>query len=410
MTENQQLNGARFDVAIVGAGLVGSTLARLLSGTGLHVALIDRQAFDPAEAAFAQTQPAFDGRVSAITEASRTLFDSLGLWPQIAETRACPYQQMLVWDADGTGQINFSARELAVPELGHIVENSVLLSALFNGLSELEGLSCLFGQGVSSLQLAATQNGDAQLQLEDGATLSARLVVAADGSRSRIRSMAGFSTREWDYEHTAIVTTVKTELPHRQVARQRFLSSGPLAFLPLASADDHYCSIVWSCVPELAERLMALGEPEFNRDLAVAIENQLGAVQWTDRRVAIPLRQMHATRYVRGNVALIGDAAHSIHPLAGQGVNLGFLDAAALAAQLERGLRAGRSVSDPMVLARYQRARQGSNLSMMWLMEGFKHLFAEEALPVRWLRNMGLHGVDGLSPIKNQLARAAMGL
>jgi 2-octaprenylphenol hydroxylase len=250
----------------------------------------------------------------------------------------------------------------------------------------------------------------------NGGSWTATLLIGADGPNSKIRQLAGFRTREWDYEHQAIVTTVRTELPHRATALQRFMASGPLAFLPLqaqlaeAGRQQHTCSIVWSLVPERAAELLAMEDVQFASELGIAIEHRLGAIEWTDRRFSFPLRQRHAVDYVQPNIALLGDAAHTIHPLAGQGVNLGFLDVEVLAKELTTALERRRPLADFSILRRYQRARKGHNLGMMGMMEGFKLLFAQDALPIRWLRNAGMSGVDQLGFLKNRLMREAMGI
>lgn len=411
MSSSEQID---VDIAIVGAGLVGASLAQLLASTPLKVALIDRREFGPSEIPSDSKELQFDPRVSALTEASKQLFQRLGVWQQIAEKRVSPYQEMQVWDADGTGAIEFSAAEIGSSELGHIVENSVVLSALHASLAAIENLELVGGSGIKQLSVGSTDGDKARITTEAGATISASLVVAADGGSSHIRKLANFDTKEWNYEHTAIVTTVRTELPHAARALQRFMSSGPLAFLPLLpsenSKDQHYCSIVWSCLPEMADSLMELSEAEFNTSLEQAIESRLGKIESSAKRFAVPLRQMHGKKYSQNNVVLVGDAAHTIHPLAGQGVNLGLLDVIALAEELSHGIANGRSVFDPVILGRYERSRRGHNLGTMWAMEGFKRLFAEDALPVRWLRNVGLRGVNNLPLIKNQIARKAMGL
>ena len=243
---------------------------------------------------------------------------------------------------------------------------------------------------------------------------NAVISIAADGANSKVRELSEFDTREWNYDHHAIVTTVKTEKKHKLTALQRFIETGPLAFLPLSinanDSEQNYCSIVWSSIPDRTEELISLNDEAFCLELGRSIESRLGAIEWCDKRFAFPLRQRHAVDYVKHNVVLIGDAAHSIHPLAGQGVNLGFMDAATLANELLHGREIGRELNDLTVLSRYQRKRIGQNLGMMWMMEGFKHLFAEQALPVRWLRNIGMTSVDNLSVVKNHLARRAMGL
>ncbi len=402
-------NPVAVDIAIVGAGMVGATMAHLLAGTPYQVALLDRFDF-AAEKPMAFTGAGeFDPRVSALSPASQQLFDQLGLWSEMAALRVSPYQSMHVWDADGTGSIDFSAAEMGVSQLGHIVENSVALTALHQGLAQIDNLQLFAGIGIENLE---TDADGVKIYRREGAPIQAKLLIAADGGQSVIRRLGQFQTKTWNYDHNAIITTVKTSNPHGQVARQRFMATGPLAFLPLNAAAEpqHYCSIVWSCIPQLADELMALSEAEFNKRLASAIEHRLGDVVASAKRFSVPLRQMHALNYSKNNIVLIGDAAHTIHPLAGQGVNLGLLDAAALGEEIIHSIAAGRAINDPVILSRYERKRKGHNLSTMWMMEGFKHLFAEEALPVRWLRNVGLKTLSDLPVIKNRLARHAMGL
>ena len=215
-------------------------------------------------------------------------------------------------------------------------------------------------------------------------------MIAADGANSAVRRLAGCATREWDYLHHAIVTSVRCEQPHHRTAWQRFTDDGPLAFLPLdRQGDEHWCSIVWSTTPEQATRLMALDDEAFRVELGKAFEHRLGRVEAADPRLCIPLRQRHAKRYVEPGLALIGDAAHTIHPLAGQGVNLGFLDAAVLAEVLLHAHGRGERLADERVLSRFERRRMPHNLGMMAAMEGFQRLFQADPLPLRWLRNAG---------------------
>jgi 2-octaprenylphenol hydroxylase len=250
-----------------------------------------------------------------------------------------------------------------------------------------------------------------EVVLEDGDSLQASLVVAADGAESKVRGMMGFHTREWDYHHRAIVATVQVERPHRETAWQRFLPSGPLAFLPLPGAPgQHCCSIVWSLRDELVDPLLALDDTAFCAALTQAFEGRLGDVLASSPRYAFPLRQRHAVDYVQSGVALVADAAHTIHPLAGQGINLGLQDVAVLAEEILGGWQRGTAPGQLELLRRYQRRRKGENLLMMTAMEGFKRLFEQQSLPVRWLRNAGMRGVGQLGPLKQQLIRRAMGL
>ncbi len=406
-----------FDIVIAGAGMVGASLACLLAESSLRIALIDRNPLVRENEAIDQqrSNEKFDPRVSAISKASQQLFQQLGVWEDMKATRVCNYTAMEVWDAEGTGCINFSADEINQAELGSIVENSIIIAALHKRIAQLENVFPITPFSIESLEHIEREDGSiVKLNADDGQAIRAPLVIAADGANSKLRQLANFECREWDYEQHALVTTVRTQQSHNNTALQRFMETGPLAFLPLHGTvedeTEHFCSIVWSMLPDQAARVLSLSEAEFNTELGAALEFKLGPIEWSDKRFVFPLRQRHALDYVKEGIVLVGDAAHTIHPLAGQGVNLGLLDAKALAEELQRGVGAGRSVADPTVLLRYQRRRKGNNLSMMWLMEGFKRLFAQQDLSIRWLRNIGMNAADKMKPIKNQMMRKAMGL
>jgi 2-octaprenylphenol hydroxylase len=412
-----------YDIVVVGGGLVGASLVLALAERGLRIAVLDTQPLSRQHWQREEPQAGldhFDPRVSAITPASQRFLDSLGVWDAVLERRASPYTDMHVWEADGTGSIHFAAGDIHCEALGHIVENAVLLAALHERLHGVSGVELLAPVSLESLErlpvpgpLDADQSRTV-LTLADGRSLRARVLVAADGANSRVRELAGFELSEWDYEHHAIVTTVRTSLPHQRTAAQRFMDDGVLAFLPLQTApgvdDQHYCSIVWSVLPERAAKLMLLSDVEFAGALEVAIESRFGQIEHVDPRFSVPLRQRHARHYVQEGIALIGDAAHTIHPLAGQGVNLGFQDASALASQLLQALARQDEPGSLQVLRRYQRQRIGHNLGMMWVMEGFKRLYADQALPLRWLRNAGMAGLDRTVLLKSRIMRSAMGM
>ncbi|WP_416773583.1 2-octaprenyl-3-methyl-6-methoxy-1,4-benzoquinol hydroxylase [Pseudomonas sp. RHF3.3-3] len=394
----------RADVLIVGAGMVGSALALALKDSGLQVLLLDGgpmsvKPFDPLAP--------FEARVSALSAASQRILERLGVWPGIAGRRASPYRDMQVWDGSGTGQIHFSAASVHAEVLGHIVENRVVQDALLDRLHD-----CDMGLLANArLEQMRRSGDDWLLTLADGRKLRAPLVVAADGANSAVRRLAGCATREWDYMHHAIVTSVRSSQPHRMTAWQRFTDDGPLAFLPLErDGQQDWCSIVWSTTPGEAERLMALDEASFRHELERAFEGRLGEVLAVDPRVCVPLRQRHAKRYVAEGLALIGDAAHTIHPLAGQGVNLGFLDAAVLAEVLLRAVERGERLASVKVLSRFERRRMPHNLGLMAAMEGFERLFQADPLPLRWLRNTGLRVVDQMPEAKALFVRQALGL
>jgi 2-polyprenylphenol 6-hydroxylase len=393
----------RADLLIVGAGMVGSALALALRDSGLEILVLDGsplsvKPFDP--------QAAFEPRVSALSAASQRILQRLDVWDGMVARRVSPYGEMQVWDGSGTGQIHFSAGSVHADVLGHIVENRVIQDALLERLHDSE-IGLLAN---ARLEQMRRSGDDWLLTLADGRTLRAPLVIAADGANSAVRRLTGCATREWDYLHHAIVTSVRTADSHQSTAWQRFTDEGPLAFLPLEREGEHWCSIVWSVTPSEAERLMALGDEAFCRDLEQAFEGRLGTVISADPRVCVPLRQRHAKRYVAEGLALIGDAAHTIHPLAGQGVNLGFLDAAVLAEVLQHAVERGERLADVKVLSRYERRRMPHNLALMAAMEGLERLFQADPLPMRWLRNTGLKWVDQMPEAKAMFVRQALGL
>ena len=400
-----------FDVIIVGAGMVGLTVANLFKNTRLRVALIDKSESSAKASVTGADEPKFDSRVSALSSSSREILTRLGAWTLIEQQRYCDLREMYVWDADGTGSITFSADDLAAPRLGTIIENSLVIEALTQCLESTCDVELLRPCSVDALEEI---DDWVLLNTADQGVLRARLVIAADGVNSKIRELKSFEVREWEYNHNAIVSTVKTAKPHQKIALQRFMPTGPLALLPLSSGVNDNCqmysSIVWSAEPAYAKSLMDMTDKDFCRQLSKCYETRFGEVINCGTRQIFPLKQRHSVSYSKDRIVLVGDAAHSIHPLAGQGANLGFLDAEALTKEIKKGLNMGREVFDPVTMDRYQRARKGHNLGMMVLMEGFKRVFAEDILSVRWLRNIGMSRIDELKPIKNYLARRAMGL
>jgi 2-octaprenylphenol hydroxylase len=400
------------DIAIVGGGLTGTALALALRDSGWRVSLIEAAAppaAAPAPAHAKDIDPAdFDTRVSALTLRTQRFLQDIGVWSRVEESRYCPYRHMTVWDADGTGAIEFDAAELDAEALGFLVENRVIQQALNAGLLA-SGVQVLWQHPVASCELGS--DGSARLTFAYGGQLRCRLLVAADGGRSPLRQSLGFATREWSYGQHAIVTTVRTSAAHSDTAWQRFLPSGPLAFLPLGGDPlQRFSSIVWSVDSPLEPELMAQDDAAFARSLERAFEQRLGCVEAVGPRQSFPLRQVHAIDYVKPGVALLGDAAHVIHPLAGQGVNLGFADAAVLAEELHWAARRGLGPGELMVLRRYQRRRKGDNLMLMAAMEGYKRLFGHPDLAVRWLRNVGLRRVSRVPPLKHIMMRRAMGV
>lgn len=389
-----------FDAVIVGGGMVGGTLACALALDGLSVGVVEsRPALAPAE----EPDEPFDLRVSALTRASEAVLRRLGVWAGVAGRRLAPFREMFVWDARSGGAVRFDSAELAEPALGHIVENRVLVQALEERMEGLSGITWLRPERPLALRVGAPS---AVLQLESG-PLSCRLVVGADGARSRLRDLAHIGVRSRPYDHRALVATVRPELGHRDTAWQCFLPTGPLAFLPLP---DGYCSIVWSAPDWRVAELLALSAEGFAQALGEAFEGRLGRIHWVGRRAAFPLVRQHADRYVQERVALVGDAAHTIHPLAGQGVNLGLLDAAALAEVVADAVRGGQDPGSLRSLRRYERWRRGHNLLVQSAMDGFKALFGAQGAPVAALRGAGLRLTDRAGPVKRLIMSQAMGL
>ena len=400
----------RFDVVVAGGGLTGTALALGMAQQGWQVALVEAATEEQMSTVPPKPRDVagFESRVSAISVASQRLLASLGVWQRLDPQRLCPYQRMVVWDGDGTGRIEFGAADLQVPALGTIIENRLLVSALYQAAADA-GVALITGTPLTGWWESAGERG---VTVGAERRITAGLVVAADGPQSRLRQWVGLPTREWDYRQQAIVCSVETVQPHQATAWQRFSTTGPLAFLPLYTGDEggHFCSVVWSQDAREADRLMALDDDAFARALENAIEQQLGQVIRVSARHAFPLRQRHAKSYVRPGFALVGDAAHSIHPLAGQGANLGYSDVRVLLEELDGARSRSLAPGDPVLLARYQRRRKGENLAMMAAMEGFKQLFGREELPLRWLRNTGLRWLDQAPALKNRLAAQAMGL
>lgn len=409
MSENTLIQA---DVIVVGAGMVGVTFATALAPSGAKIVLLEQKPGDVSgfgEWVKTQQSEGYDPRVSALTCASQQILQSVGAWENMQGYRLSPYTDMDVWDGEGTGHIHFSARDLHEPALGHIVENRVTLAGLYEAMQQHDNIQLITGAEVESLSWP--ENGCRSIKLKDGSELSAELVVASDGALSKTRQMAGIPMWEWDYGHHAIVTTVKTAQPHQKTAWQRFTEDGPLALLPLSSEEgDCYCSIVWSTSPVHAKALMEMDDAQFCAALTRTFEGRLGDILWSDQRFVFPLRQRHAKHYIQQSFVAIGDAAHTIHPLAGQGVNLGLLDAAQLAETLTEARNRGDAIGSERVLRRYQRIRRADNLQMSAAMEGFKQLFNSQQPVLRLARNMGMSLLDKIGPVKNHIVQEAMGL
>ncbi|MBY5993591.1 FAD-dependent oxidoreductase [Ferrimonas balearica] len=383
------------DIAIVGGGMVGMATALGLAKAGFQVAVVDR-----ARPEAPSGEP--DLRVSAINRASERWLRELGAWQRLPTERLGPYGAMAVWDKDSLGKIGFDAADLNEPNLGHIIENRAIAHALWQAAKDQPGLT----QYISAPKAMALGEREAWLTLEDDTLLSARLLVAADGAHSWVREQAKVPLVFRDYGHHALVATIRTQRPHDQVARQVFLPDGPLALLPLA--DPHQCSIVWSSPPKQAEALSQCDAARFGQQLTVATDTRLGSLTLDSERAVFPLTMRYARDFVRPRLALMGDAAHTIHPLAGQGVNLGFGDSQTLVEVLSQAKE--RDPGDLKLLNRYGRARKAAAQEMLAAMDGFRWLFAGNNPVKKGIRDLGLNLVDHAAPLKKRLLSHALGL
>ncbi|ROO23786.1 UbiH/UbiF/VisC/COQ6 family ubiquinone biosynthesis hydroxylase [Salinisphaera japonica] len=387
---------ARYDVAIVGGGMVGAVAAVALSQAGFDVALVEAKA-PPAFDAGAE----FDLRQSAIAPGPRRLLDNLGLWQTIAAERICAFTGMKVWDAGHHAELFLENTAVGLPELGHIVENGLVVATAWQALDQVD-VFC------PALLADLTVEPDcARLTLDDDSELTARLVVGAEGANSAVRDAAGIKTTGWSYHQRCTVGAVTPERHHRHIAWQRFTETGPVAFLPLA---DGRCSLAWHADDALAAELAALDDAAFCARLSAASEHVLGEIVSIDTRAAFPLKLMHAERYVDPRVALIGDAAHVLHPMAGQGVNLGLLDVAELVHALEAGRAAQADAGALAYLKRYQRARMADNMAMLAATDGLKRLYGSANPMLRELRAWAITGATALAPVRRLMLGQAVGL
>jgi 3-demethoxyubiquinol 3-hydroxylase len=383
------------DVAVVGAGVVGSALALALARDGRRVALVEAR--EPP--AWSAEHP--DLRVYAFAPDNAGLLGELGVWSQVLAARAHPYRRMRVWDAAAGDELRFDADALAQPRLGWIVEHGLLVDRLWHALADA-GVERHCPQQVTGFEQDADS---ATLTLDDGRRLRAALVVAADGADSSLRQLAGIGVDRHDYGQRGLVAYVETEQPHQDTCWQRFLPGGPLAFLPCA---DGRSSIVWTLPDAEAERLLAADDATFCAELTRAFDATLGNVTAVSQRIAFPLRRQLAQRYVDGRLVLAGDAAHAVHPLAGQGVNLGLRDAVALRRLIAAA--GSRDFAAAHRLDRYARERRSENSIAAWTFDGINRLFSNDAMLPTLVRGHLLGLVGRAPPLAALFWRRAAGV
>ncbi len=385
------------DVIVVGGGMVGMSLAIALARAGVKVAVVER------DRASSQLEPAFDGRVSAIAFGSKALLEGIGAWQAMAP-HAQPIHDIRVSDGEQPFFLHYDHTEIGDQPFGYIVENRHIRHALHQAAAELPSLQLHEGCAIAEIRRDAAQ---VHIRLDNGSELTASVLIGADGKKSAIRRELAIGTMEWDYGQTAIVCTIAHEKPHHGLAQERFLPAGPFAVLPM---QHNRSSLVWVEPEDRVQLYLDLPEAELLQEIRERVGGYLGELSLSGPRFAYPLSLMHSKTYIAHRAALIGDAAHAIHPIAGQGVNLGFRDVAVLSELLIKRHRLGLDLGDPDTLAHYQRWRRFDNLTMVAVTDGLNRLFGLNLIPVRLARGLGLWGVSKLPPLKKLFMRHAMGL
>ena len=389
------------DVTVVGGGMVGLACACLFAREGFEVIVADAgrpASWSPSD---------IPGRVSALNLSTRHLLEHVGVWDAILEGRATPYRAMSVWDSDSGARIRFDAGEEGVPALGYIVENALATDSMLARLRQNYRVSIRHEVRIDGIEPGGADAGRAtRLRLQDGERLASRLVVAADGARSTLRALAGIGSDEQDFNQDAVVATLEASRPHGQAAYQVFTPRGPIALLPL---QGNLCSLVWSRDREDSEDLLALDPDAFCGRLESHFGTRLGSLGLVGDRLRFPLGSRHAESYLGDRLVLVGDAAHTVHPLAGLGANLGMQDAAALVETVTAARDAGKGIGSHSVLRRYERWRRGENAIAIRAMQGFKRVFGSTLEPVRQSREAAFRIADGVLPLKHRFAQYALG-
>ncbi|KAA8670916.1 3-demethoxyubiquinol 3-hydroxylase [Pantoea dispersa] len=390
------MQDSQFDVVVVGGGMVGAALACGLAQQQFRVAVIER-----AEPAAFDASLAPDIRISAIGASSVALLRQLNVWPRVQAMRSAPYRKLETWEWQ-SAHVTFDAAALGIPELGYMVENSVLQRALWEQMQQ-DGVTLLCP---ASLQALQAHSGGWQLQLDDGTTLDSQLVVGADGANSRVRQLAGIGVRGWNYAQSCMLISVECEHEAGDATWQQFTPDGPRAFLPLF---DRHASLVWYDAPARIRQLQNLPLSQLAKEVQANFPARVGRFQ-VKNAASFPLVRRHATRYVLPGLALVGDAAHTINPLAGQGVNLGYRDVDALIDTLVDARNQAQRWASLPVLQRYHRQRYKDNLLMQGGMDLFYFAFSNALPPLRVVRNLGLIAAENAGVLKRQVLRYALGL
>ena len=388
-----------FDITIVGGGMVGLALAASFADSNLRIAVIEGS--EPNQ----DLGDVPDTRVSALSRASELFLKNLHAWDGIESRRVAPYMAMEVWEKDSFARLEFHADDLSQSNIGHIVENRVIQLALLERVKTLSNVALFMPNRCSNMVVGESE---AWITLDSGDSLTSKLVIGADGANSWVRKQQDIPLTHWDYGHSAIVANIRTTEPHQGVARQVFTPQGPIALLPLS--DPHLCSLVWSTDPNRADALVERSEASFNQALTTEFDVRLGLCKVEGMRSSFPLKMRYARNFAQNRVALVGDAAHTIHPLAGQGVNLGFLDAASLAEEVLSLWQKGEDIGLYRNLRHYERWRKAEAAKMIAAMQGFKDLFAGGNPAKKLVRGLGMQFIGHMPGMKEEMMKRALGI
>mgnify|MGYP000664995768 FL=1 len=388
-----------FEVVVIGAGVVGSSLALSLAKEGVDVCLIDKGTPEIKE-------DISRGRTAALNLASQNILEKLGVKRGI-QNYLTPFKNIYVWDSEGTSSLEFSSDEIGQPKLGDVVTNNAILSSIFLLLPNHKNLRFLSGDRLKTLD---PQEESIKVCTEGGENISCKLVVGADGGLSSVRELSSINIRTWSYDQKALIANLKAEKSHSNTAYQVFTKNGPIALLPMQKDDEESLSLVWSADIDYAERLLDLDIPSFLNELERKTESVLGKLSLDGEMSSYPLHQLHAKDYYAQRVVLIGDAAHSMHPLAGQGLNLGLGDVEELASRILRSRRHGEDVGNDKMLSDYSKARKSINLRMMGFMEVFKKGFGSTNPWVRLGRNMAFGATQKAPELRKRFIKEAAGI